>query len=165
MKQLNQYIQEKLHVGEYKKQKYTFDIVENPEHFWGHNWLIDSHYIYSCQAFLLEALESKLFVLRDREKKFIKWMYDDITDYLDTVKNPPKVDHLKATELLNGATNNGLWKRAKCIYDICQHLKKNNVNDLEDEYGNNTTTDREEIIKRLDEVTKGKIKNLDWPHE
>lgn len=166
MKLLSDFIIEKLHPSKFKKQQYTFEPISNPEEFWGYNWILDSTYISTCKALLQYALDN--CTLRKREETFINKFIVAIDEYFDKYGyNRIVGDHIKIVGILNGSQNNGYYQRPKCIYDICQYFLKHDSDPktYEDEDGNLIYDDVNKIIKELDDVTKGKIKNLDWVHE
>lgn len=166
MKLLSDFIIEKLHPSKFKKQNYTFEPISNPEEFWGYNWILDSNYISTCKALLQYALDN--CTLRKMEETFINKFIEDIEKYFDKYGyDRISKDHVRIIDILNGSQNNGYYQRPKCIYDICQYFLKNDgePETFEDEDGNLIFDDVNHIIKSLEDVTKGKIKNLDWVHE
>ncbi len=166
MKLLSDFIFEKLHPSKFKKQEYTFEIVSNPDKYLGYNWILDYKYIYTSKTLLQYALDHA--VLRDQEKDFINEFLEEINEYFD--KNgydKLSIHQVQITKILNGQIEDDYYQRPKCIYDICKYFLKNDSEPetYEDEDGNLIFDDVNHIIKSLDTVTNGRIKNLDWVHE
>ena len=161
MNRLNYYIQEKLKITKDTKLSslYKFNHIDKDEQecFWGYNWILnDSYYEVSIQ--LLEWAQDNCS-LTTRENTFIdKFLKDLIT------KEKSKSIIVK-TEALNGSQNNGFYTKPKCIYDICNIIKNNNIQYIEDKYGKKIDNDEiDSIIFDLENITNGDIKKLDWPH-
>jgi len=161
MKYFNNYIQEKLKVNSKSKinNLYKFEHIDKKDHecFWGYNWILnDSYYDISIQ--LLEWTQINC-ALNTNEETFIEKFLDDLIDYKHSISSVVK------TRVLNGDTNNGFYKRPKCIYDICKLIKDKNIKDLKDNQGNKINNDEiNNIIFDLENLTNGDIKKLDWPH-
>lgn len=160
MKNLKTIILEKLKVNSKTKvNSYSFEHIDKDEQecFWGYNWILNDSYYDVCLQ-LLQWTQNNCY-LTDRENAFIDKFLKELIS-----KEKSKSTVVK-TYALNGQQNNGFYTRPKCIYDICQLIKSNNIKDLEDNYGNKIDNDEiDNIIFDLENVTTGDIKKLDWPH-
>lgn len=157
MKKINNFILEKLRLDKNTKApQYKFEHIPKDQHkcFWGYNWILNSEYYDDCIALLQWAQEN--CILNTNEETFIEKFLEDLTTNKDD-------DMATKTEIINGKTNNGYYKRPKCIYDICKIIKDNKLEDnIKDK--NSNIIDPNDVITDLNHVTNGDIENLDWPH-